>query len=385
MEQFQPPEKEDPHKDHPLYWKNTEGGLFEHEFFWREHQQWLADAGYMLRPRYRQDWKPSWLESKKLFFQCEDGVTIIWCSIMDAVRVSDSRIVTIKRVNKRLTPFEESTIRRFSQEPLASDPHNYAIPLYETLHPPWDENVVFLVMPYLVRIHKYKYATVGEALECFRQLFEGLQFMHRHLVAHCDIQMVNILMDPMPLLSKIPHLRRPWKSYDFKGKVKQRTRTEYPTRYYIIDFGLSRTFSPGEGLVAPVSFGGDRSVPEYKDPSRAESNPFAIDIYCLGNMIREWFMDESRSLDFLRPLVEDMTRQVPEERPTIDEAFKRFEELLHSLSERILRSRFLYRDEFFPGRMYRACRHVVRTAKYLYRGLPALPKPPPLPPHTSAS
>lgn len=98
-------------------------------------------------------------------------------------------------------------------------------------------------------------------------------------------------MEPMPLLSEVPHPRRYGRSYDFKRRVKQRTRTERPTRYYIIDFGLSRAFSPGEELVAPVSFGGDRSVPEYKDPSRAVSNPFAIDVYCLGNLIREWFMN----------------------------------------------------------------------------------------------
>ncbi len=66
-------EKDDPHKDHPLYWRNTQGGLLEREFFWREHQQWLADAGYMLRPRYQQDWEPSWLKSNKVYSQCEDG------------------------------------------------------------------------------------------------------------------------------------------------------------------------------------------------------------------------------------------------------------------------------------------------------------------------
>ena len=86
-------------------------------------------------------------------------------------------------------------------------------------------------------------------------------------------------------------------------------------------------------------------------------------------------MQESRSLDFLRPLIEDMTRRIPEERPTIDEAFKRFEELRLSLSNWRLRSRFVYRKEFLVGRMYRACRHVVRTAVYLHRGLPALPTP----------
>ncbi len=109
--------------------------------------------------------------------------------------------------------------------------------------------------------------------------------------------MVNILMDPVPLLSEIPHPNFPKRSYDFKRKVKQHTRTECPTRYYIIDFGLSRTFSPGQDLVAPVSYGGDKSVPEYRDPARAVSNPFAIDVYCLGNLMREWFVDVRLLLD----------------------------------------------------------------------------------------
>ncbi len=77
MERSGSPPEEDPHKDHPLYWRNFEGGLLEPEYFWRDHQQWLVDAGYMLRPRFREDWQPSWLKSNKLWFQCEDGDTTI--------------------------------------------------------------------------------------------------------------------------------------------------------------------------------------------------------------------------------------------------------------------------------------------------------------------
>ncbi|RDX54873.1 hypothetical protein OH76DRAFT_1478388 [Lentinus brumalis] len=385
MEWSHPPQEDDPHKDHTLYWRNTQGGLLEREFFWREHQQWLANAGYMLRPRYQQDWEPSWLKSNKVYSRCEDGKFPIRSSIMDATRISDGRIVIVKKVEKSYTPWEEDVIRFLSTEPLASDPRNHSIPVYDVLQSPLDDNITFLVMPYLTRIHKHKYATVGEALECFRQLFEGLQFMHHQLVAHCDINLVNVLMDPIPLLSEVPHPRDSNRSYDFKRKVKQHTRTERPTRYYIIDFGLSRKFSPGEKLIAPVSYGGDKSVPEYKDPSRRVSNPFAIDVYCLGSMIREWFVDKSRSLDFLKTLVDDMTCKVPEERLTIDEAFNRFEELRSSLSERTLRSRFVYWNEFLPGRMYRACRHVVRTVKYIRRGLPALPTPPAVPQHSLPS
>ena len=49
------------------------GGLFEDEYFWRDHQPWLAESGYMLRSRYRKDWEPSWLQSKRYHLFCEDG------------------------------------------------------------------------------------------------------------------------------------------------------------------------------------------------------------------------------------------------------------------------------------------------------------------------
>jgi hypothetical protein len=34
--------------------------LTPEEEFWRDHQRWLQDCGYMLRPRYMPDWQPSW-------------------------------------------------------------------------------------------------------------------------------------------------------------------------------------------------------------------------------------------------------------------------------------------------------------------------------------
>ena len=130
--------------------------------------------------------------------------------------------------------------------------------------------------------------------------------MHNHLIAHwyamfaaesiqyslsvsSDLQYANVMMEPIPLLSDVPHPTHPHRSYDFQRKVKQSTRTKRPTKYYIIDFGLSRQFSPGEELIAPLNIGGDRSVPEYQDPSRMH-NPFPIDVYHLGNMIKTRYM-----------------------------------------------------------------------------------------------
>lgn len=50
--------------------------LLPFEIFWCDHQEWLAEKGYMLRPRYRPDWVPSWkgIGDNHVFY--EDGVAL---------------------------------------------------------------------------------------------------------------------------------------------------------------------------------------------------------------------------------------------------------------------------------------------------------------------
>lgn len=43
------------------------------EIWWCLRQTWLKGNGYMLRPRFRQDWVPSWVESDKKWFKREDA------------------------------------------------------------------------------------------------------------------------------------------------------------------------------------------------------------------------------------------------------------------------------------------------------------------------
>ena len=45
------------------------------ETWWVAHQQALEHAGYMLRPRYRPGWQPSWVATGKYHFNSEDGVS----------------------------------------------------------------------------------------------------------------------------------------------------------------------------------------------------------------------------------------------------------------------------------------------------------------------
>ena len=103
---------------------------------------------------------------------------------------------------------------------------------------------------------------------------------------------MNAMMDPVPLFSERPHPIDLSRSYDFKRKVKQYTRTGHPTSYYYIDFGLSYKFSSEKDNLVRVAFGGDKSVPEYKD-AKTPKDPYKIDVYCLGNLIKKDMIEVS--------------------------------------------------------------------------------------------
>jgi hypothetical protein len=47
--------------------------LGSYEAWWRDQQVWLKERGYILRPRYRADWVPSWKGNKKVWTRCEDS------------------------------------------------------------------------------------------------------------------------------------------------------------------------------------------------------------------------------------------------------------------------------------------------------------------------
>ena len=46
--------------------------LYDYEIAWRNKQQYLETRGYMLRPRYRPGWVPSWYHNGTDPELCED-------------------------------------------------------------------------------------------------------------------------------------------------------------------------------------------------------------------------------------------------------------------------------------------------------------------------
>ena len=112
-----------------------------------------------------------------------------------------------------------------------------------------------------------------------------------------DCTYENIMLDPSGMFPDSFHPADPRKSKDFRQTAKVYSRTRRPTRYHLIDFGLSRLYDPAKGppLDRPLR-GGDKSAPEHQD-RETPCNPFPTDVYYLGNLVREEYM-EVRSFFF---------------------------------------------------------------------------------------
>jgi len=333
----------------------------------------------MLRPRYRPDWKPSWLGTDNFYRDCEDGQSTLMPTILDATRQSDGLLVTLKKVDTVVHPFEVEIGEFLSSEQLAQDPRNHCVRILDVLQDPIDSKLSIVVMPLLKSYDKPEFLTVGEAVAFCVQMIEGLHFMHDHLVAHRDISTRNVMMDAVPLYSKkLWHPESPRYTRDFSGSAKHFSRTERPMKYFYIDFGLSRKYdtedrSPRE---LPI-LGGDKSVPEFQgDGYDAPADPFRTDIYYLGNLFRLTFLNHFRGFEFMEELVVDMVQADPGKRPTITEVETRFSDRYRRLSSWQLRSRLVHRGENRFVRAILDTMHFFVKAKSVAKRQPPIPIPP---------
>jgi hypothetical protein len=100
---------------------------------------------------------------------------------------------------------------------------------------------------------------------------------------------LNIMIDPSKLYPQSYHPCVINKSRDFTGRARHKTRTQRPSKYYYIDFGISRQYQDNESPLEYPIRGGDRSVPEFSEPE-IPRNPFPTDIYYIGNLIKQEFL-----------------------------------------------------------------------------------------------
>lgn len=91
--------------------------------------------------------------------------------MIDATRVSDGKTVILKKFSRTRDPHEKEITMFLASEPVKSHPRDHCTPIYEVFDLPGEEFSIF-VMPVLDRFYQPPFETVGEVLECFRQVFE---------------------------------------------------------------------------------------------------------------------------------------------------------------------------------------------------------------------
>ncbi|KAK0187609.1 hypothetical protein F5146DRAFT_934001, partial [Armillaria mellea] len=304
------------------------------ESWWRKHQPFLDKSGYRLLPKFDPSWRPPWKINYELH-KSEERALHSSPHVMDVIRVQDGRKVMLKQVSKSEYPLEVDLSVFLSSPPLSEDPPNHCVPIYGVLQSPHDPDYHILVMPRLQRFYSPSFDTVGELIEA-RIL--GVEFLHQHFIAHRYITILNLMLDGSKLYPKGCHSAKHWMNEFYTGGSKHITRTECWPRYFIIDFWMSRRYVPPEIRYEPVSKCGNRYVPEYIGSKAGDQcNPSPTDVFCLGNMLKEYFYRTHRPLQFLVPLVDDMVHKEPSLRPTISEIVQRFAVLCDSLTKCHLR------------------------------------------------
>ncbi|KAI0662961.1 kinase-like domain-containing protein [Cubamyces menziesii] len=336
-------------------------GLASYEVYWRELCPFLESRGYVLRPRYQPGWKRSWEALNIPFFKAEDHISLPLhgSRMIDATRVVDGQLVYLKKVLS--SSHELEICRFFSSESLRRDPRNHCVPLVEVLPHPTDPETSFIVMPFLRNIDDPAFETIEDILECGEQLLEGLSFMHEHDVAHRDCAYPNVMMDASAMYPRGFHPVYTWYLPDASGYADVLPRSSVRVTYYLIDFGIS-THSTSKDTPRLVlgTDGIDGSVPELSND--VPYDPFKTDIYVLGALFRQVFLEKYSNVDIIAPLVASMTATDPQSRPDASTALTAWRSIRDGLSTGQKSWRAKSRNESLLGSMLRDAKNLLTSA-----------------------
>lgn len=95
--------------------------------------------------------------------------------LLDAMRVSDGTYVYMKRISQtegKGTQEELGIMQYLLSEPLNADARDHSVPILDVLQLPNEKGEWIVVMPMLRPFYSPKFATFGEAIALFTQVFE---------------------------------------------------------------------------------------------------------------------------------------------------------------------------------------------------------------------
>ncbi|KAI0356686.1 hypothetical protein OH77DRAFT_225771 [Trametes cingulata] len=329
-------------------------GLTSYEILWRDLYSHLETRGYVLRPRYRPDWRPSWKVRQVSIFKTEDfiGLPLRGVTMIDATRVSDGKLVCLKKV--RSTSQELEICRYFSSEELRRDPRNHCIPLLDVLPHPTDPDISFMMMPYLRSIDDPPFETVEDAMECGEQILE-------HHVAHRDCAYNNVMMDATALYPRGYHPIHTHSLPDASQYAPVLSRSGVRITYYLLDFGISTRFTPEDSSRTVLGVDGlEETVPELSN--EVPYDPFRTDVYIVGALLRQALLEKFSSFDVLAPLIASMTASEPGARPNAVDALATWKAIRSGCSVLQKSWRVKPRKESLLGGMFRDALSLLGSA-----------------------
>ncbi|KAG8787013.1 hypothetical protein FRC12_015997 [Ceratobasidium sp. 428] len=316
-------------------------GLNGFESRWVSHHDYLLERGYQLRPRFRPGWVRSWKGTHLYPEDCEDSWAAVSKLTLDAVRISDGRQVMIKKLIPSAEKPEHDVqkelrmVQHLSAPTLRDDPRNHAMEYLDSFPIPNIPGGVFMVTALYASWNRPEFETIDQAIDCIRQILEGLAFLHENRIAHRDCTPPNIMMDLRPLVDEPFHPIRNACSLDGKYFIERRSRSEAPVRYFYIDFDLSTWFESEETEKAVLGKHGRVQAPELSDT--IPYDPFMVDIFVIGTFLEQEFFKKYRGFGFLGPVIRQMKRDHPRRRPNAAQVERSFLKLTANISPRTRR------------------------------------------------
>ncbi|THH31946.1 hypothetical protein EUX98_g2224 [Antrodiella citrinella] len=153
------------------------------EQYWRALYDFFASKGYILRPRLRPGWTPSWQanvdvqdkdRANKLFRQeYEDALwEPSYYSMEDSIDPRDhyGDLFMIKRMETDSQ--EVNLLLEFSTLEMRANPYNHSVPVLDHFLKPDDPSVTFIVTPYLRPIKDPPFRLAGEIMGYLEQVLE---------------------------------------------------------------------------------------------------------------------------------------------------------------------------------------------------------------------
>ncbi|EJD41431.1 hypothetical protein AURDEDRAFT_138671 [Auricularia subglabra TFB-10046 SS5] len=336
------------------------------EIFWRDLQPYLLSKGYKLRPKYAPGWTPPWVGTDIYPHLFEETIINPLPWVVDAQREEDGMIVAIKWAPAMAHTRNEVDVLQFVSTPdMLADPRNHCNPLLDSFPNPNDPNGVLIVTPWLFDFYSLPIFYVNELVDFMLQLFEGVAFLHEHRVAHRDCTHANVMQDVRSAFPRLqPHPLSMSYARDGTTLVDPLDRCvcHPPIRYYLIDFGISSRFDGDGPYRVTGTIGRDPTAPELSDT--VPYDPFKLDVYMVGNFFLQRYVRKYSNLEFLRPLLLRMTRQIPERRPNMEQALRALQKAARRPRGVAYRWRLREREEPFPNALVRDICALFREAYF---------------------